>query len=144
MNLLFPKLGKAKKRKNRTSAEQANWDNVRQEARRLSGGYCQNPFCGYSYHYVGQRTPYQCGVPLDACHIQPVNWGGLDIIENIINLCRMCHDRVDGRNIGDAKEPIAKNAGNKFMRAILAWYEKQGKRRWSPESIEWLDKRIGG
>jgi len=68
-----------------------NWKGIRQDALDRDGWECH--FCG---------NDRDSGVSLHVHHIEPKSEGGPDTLENLITLCRDCHEKLHGWTIPDS------------------------------------------
>jgi 5-methylcytosine-specific restriction endonuclease McrA len=75
---------------------------VRMAVWRRAGGMCEGPVHreGTSQDYTAVRDG-RCGcIGTEIAHVNPKRMGGsrkLDTEENLLLLCKRCHDRLDGR-----------------------------------------------
>lgn len=76
------RLGRRRQASGRPSLPPAEWKVLVAEATRLDRGRCANPYCR-------KRGP------LDPQHVKKRSQGGADSIENVLMLCRKCHDLAD-------------------------------------------------
>jgi hypothetical protein len=86
---------------------------------------------------VAAEHCWNCGKPtkkLQMCHIIPKAFGGADILENYVLLCRQCHSEAPNTfNSNDMWDwimsnfiPMAFDRGYKFRKALVFFKQKEG------------------
>jgi len=106
--------------------ESLDWTLIREEARQRDNYTCQR--CGVEGIEQGEHN-------LEVHHITPRAESGSDNLENLITICRVCHDEIHS---GTKSDETARFTGDEF----LEWVEKYDgpeKEPWDSDGHEVLD-----